>query len=179
MNRLYGSRRREARAINSRNLSWSETDCSDVDYLAARAMSGSPLGSILERLKFGGDASVYGACADLLSEKFSRRTKRSARKSLVHAALHEYLDDRCVVCTGRSAEPEAIDAVSGCVICKGTGFRPYGTAERAHMASIAVDSWRRYEADYLTLLDCLRSAADSHRRGMDAALADPADSKAS
>jgi hypothetical protein len=58
---MYGSRRREARAINSRNLQWSETDFADVDYVAARAMSGSPLGSSLERLKVGMDRSAYGS----------------------------------------------------------------------------------------------------------------------
>jgi hypothetical protein len=72
---MYGSRRREARAINSRNLQWSETDFADVDFVAARAMSGSPLGSSLERLKFGLDRSAYGSCAELLAEKFLALSK--------------------------------------------------------------------------------------------------------
>lgn len=170
MNRMYGSRRREARAINSINLKWSELDCVDIDYVAARGMSGSPLGSCLERLKFGLDRSVYGSCVEMLAEKFQRRTRRVVRRSLVHAALHEYLDDQCLACAGRSDEPRTIDGMSGCRTCGGMGIRPYAAAERAHMASIAVDSWRRHEADYLLILDCIRSATESHRKGMARAL---------
>jgi hypothetical protein len=172
MNRMYGSRRREARAINSRNLRWSETDFADVDFVAARAMSGSPLGSNLERLKFGLDRSVYGSCAELLAEKFLRRTRRTARKSLIHAALHEYLDDQCAACGGKELAPADSDDSAGCVACDGSGSRTYTGAERAGMASIAVASWRRYEADYLLILDCIRSATGSHRKGTARALSD-------
>ena len=175
MNRMYVSRRREARAINSRNLKWSDSDYSDVEYLAARGMSGSPLGSCLERLKFGLDRNAYGPCAELLAEKFLKRTRRTARKGMVHAALHEYLDDRCATCGGRSVDPDVVDVGGGCGRCQGTGIRSYAAAERAHMASIAVESWRRYEPDYLILLDCLRKAVASHRRGMSSALADSDD----
>jgi hypothetical protein len=172
MNRMYGSRRREARAINSRNLQWSESDFADVDYVAARAMSGSPLGSCLERLKFGLDRSVYGSCAELLAEKFLRRTRRAARKSLIHAALHEYLDDQCAVCRGKESAPANCDDAAGCMACDGSGSRGYTEAERARMASIAIDSWRRHQADYLLILDCIRSATGSHRKGMARALSD-------
>ena len=113
MANLYGSRRREARAINSRNLASSESAYADIDYLTARGMSHSPLGSVLERLKFGMDRSVYGESAELLSEKFSRRMKRTVRKGLVHAALREFLDDQCAVCRGRV--PDAVDEASGCL----------------------------------------------------------------
>ena len=171
MNRMYGSRRREARAINSRNLRWSETDFADVDYVAARAMSGSPLGACLERLKFGLDRSVYGSCVELLADKLLRRTRRTARMSLVHAALHEYLDDRCAECGGKELAP-ADSAAAGCVACDGSGHRTYTEVERARMASIAIDSWRRHEADYLLILDCIRSATGSHRKGMARALSD-------
>lgn len=170
MNRMYGSRRREARAINSRNLKWSESDYSDVDYLAARGMSGSPLGSCLERLKFGLDRSAYGPCAELLAEKFLKRTRRTARKGMVHAALHEYLDDRCAACGGN--ELALADSSKPCEACEGGGSRTYTEAERAQMASITVDSWRRHEADYLLILDCILSAARSHGKGMARALSD-------
>jgi hypothetical protein len=172
MNRMYGSRRREARAINSRNLQWSETDFADVDFVAARAMSGSPLGSSLERLKFGLDRSAYGSCAELLAEKFLRRARRAARMSLIHAALHEYLDDKCAVCGGKELAPVDSDDTAQCLACDGSGGRTYTEAERARMGSIAVDSWRRHEADYLLILDCIRSATGSHRKGMTRALSD-------
>ncbi|MFM0399670.1 hypothetical protein PQR37_10385 [Paraburkholderia nemoris] len=170
MNRMYGSRRREARAINSRNLQWFDAGYADVDYVAARAMSGSPLGSCLERLKFGLDRSVYGSCAELLAEKFLRRTRRTARKSLIHAALHEYLDDQCAVCGGNELAPA--DSSKPCEACEGGGSRTYTQAERAQMASITVDSWCRHEADYLLILDCIRSAARSHGKGMARVLSD-------
>ncbi len=176
MANLYVSRRREARAINSGNLSWSESAFADVDYVVARGMSGSELGSKLERLKYGMDRSAYGPCADLLSEKFSRRTKGSARRSLVHAALHEYVDDQCAVCGGRNTD--AVEGAIGCLACKGTGLRTYTDAERAHMASIAAGAWRKNEPDYLILLDCLRSAVAAHRRGMSRVLADPVETGA-
>jgi hypothetical protein len=176
MNRMYGSRRREARAINSRNLQWSETDFADVDFVAARAMSGSPLGSSLERLKFGMDRSAYGPCAELLADIFLRQTRRSARMSLIHAALHEYVDDQCAVCGGKELAPTDIDAAAQCVACGGSGSRTYTGAERARMANIAVDSWRRHEADYLLILDCIRSAVGSHSKGMARALSDPVES---
>ena len=172
MNRLFGTRRREARAINSRNLKWSESGLSDIDYLAARGMSGSPLGSCLERLKFGLDRSVYGSCAELLAEKFLCRTRRTARKSLIHAALHEYLDDQCIACGGKSLAPAESGQPAECAACKGSGGRAYTEVERAHMASISIDSWGRHEPDYLLLLDCLRSAVGSHRGGMTRALSD-------
>ena len=175
MNRLFGTRRREARAINSRNLQWSESDLSDVNYVAARAMSGSPLGSSLERLKFGLDRSVYGMCAELLADKFLRRTRRTARKSLIHAALHEYLDDQCAACGGNELAPA--DSSKPCEACEGGGSRTYTQAERAQMASITVDSWRRHEADYLLILDCIRIASGSHRRGMARVLSDTDESQ--
>jgi hypothetical protein len=175
---MYGSRRREARAINSRNLQWSETDLADVDYLAARAMSGSALGSCLERLKYGMDRSVYGSCAEMLGEKFLRRTRRSARMSLIHAALHEYLDDRCAVCGGKELAGADCDDAAQCVACDGSGSRAYTGVERARMASVAADSWRRHEADYLLILDCIRTAAGSHRKGMARALSGPVESGA-
>lgn len=172
MNRMYGSRRREARAINSRNLQWSEAGNADVDYVAARAMSGSPLGSCLERLKFGLDRSVYGSCAELLAEKFLRRTRRTARKSLIHAALHEYLDDQCAVCGGKESAAADSDETAECAACEGSGSRIYTEAERARMASIAAPSWRRHEVDYLLILDSIRSASGSHRKGMARTLSD-------
>lgn len=177
MNRMYGSRRRETRAINSRNLQWSETDFADVDYVAARAMSGSPLGSSLERLKFGMDRSVYGSCVELLAEKFLRRTRRAARMSLIHAALHEYLDDQCTVCGGKESVAADNDAAAKCAACDG-GARTYTATERARMSSIAADSWRRHEADYLLIRDCIRSATGSHRKGMARALSDAFESDA-
>ena len=172
MNRLSGTRRREARAINSRNLQWSESGLSDIDYVAARAMSGSPLGSSLERLKFGLDRSVYGVCAELLADKFLRRTRRTARKSLIHAALHEYLDDQCSVCGVKESAAADSDGATECAACDGSGSRFYTESERARMASIAVASWRWYEADYLVILDCIRTASGSHRRGMARVLSD-------
>ena len=171
MNRMYGSRRREARAINSRNLQWSETGFADVDYVAARAMSGSPLGSSLERLKFGMDRSTYGSCVELLAGKFLRRTRRAARMSLIHAALHEYLDDQCTVCGGKESVAADSDDSAECAACD-SGGRIYTVTERARMSSIAVDSWRWHEADYLLILDCIRSATGSHRKGMARALSD-------
>src|SRR5579864_9300768 len=154
MNRMYGSRRREARAINSRNLQWSESDLADIDYLGARGMSGSPLGANLERMKYGLDRSVYSSCVDLLSEKFQRRTRNRACKSLVHAALHEFLDDQCPACSGR-AVIEAGDAETpDCAACDGSGHRRYTDVERAHAASVSIGSWRRHERDYLELVDC-------------------------
>lgn len=170
MTRLFGSRRREACAINSRNLSWAESRLTDIDYVAARGMSGSSLGSCLERLKFGLDRSVYGSCAELLAEKFLRRTRRTARKSLIQAALHEYLDDQCAACGGNELAPA--DSSKPCEACEGGGSRTYTQAERAQMASITVDSWRRHEADYLLILDCIRSAARSHGKGMARVLSD-------
>lgn len=175
MTRLYGSRRREARAINSKNLSWVKSGFSDVDYLAARGMSGSPLGANLERLKYGLDRGAYRACVELLSEKFRRRAHKPAPASLVHATLHEFLDDQCTVCGGAcSSHANALPATQ-CQACEGSGERQYTDAERAHAASVTLASWSRHERDYLVLLDCIRSTIGAHRKGLTMALSDTED----
>lgn len=171
MTSLYGSRRREARAINSLNLSWTSSGCSDVDYLAARGMSRSTLGATLERLKYGQDSSVYRACVGLLSDKFSRCTRRAARLGMVHAALHEFLDDQCRACRGGTPAYED-DRESVCDVCQGSGKRQYSAAERAQASSVKLSSWRHHESDYTALLDCIHRAVHTHRKGLAMALAD-------
>jgi hypothetical protein len=164
------SRRHEARAVNSRNLSWAESHISDVDILTARGMSGSSLGADLERLKYGYDQNAYRACVDQLSTKFQRSHRRRASASLVHTALHEFLDDLCPDCGGRTSIQLDVDEFANCAACNGTGQRRYTDAERAHASSVRLSAWSHHERDYLALLDCIRTAIGAHRRGMAEAL---------
>jgi hypothetical protein len=166
------SRRHEARAVNSRNLSWAESHVSDIDVLTARGMSGSSLGADLERLKYGYDRSAYEGCVDQLATKFKRSHRRRISINLVHAALHEFLDDICHACGGRATIQLDVDEFSRCDACNGTGQRRHTDADRAHAASVKLFSWRHHEPDYLALLGCIDSAINSHRRGMTRALAD-------
>ncbi|WP_321899140.1 hypothetical protein [Paraburkholderia heleia] len=174
MTTLLRSRRHEARAVNSRNLSWSESSIADIDVLTARGVSGSTLGADLERLKFGYDKSAYQACVDQLSLKFQRRNWHRVSASLIHAALHEFLDDRCPDCGGRAAIQLDVDEFADCSTCNATGQRRYTDAERAHASSVRLSAWSHHERDYLELLECIRAAVNSHRRGMTRALADAA-----
>lgn len=174
MTTLLRSRRHEARAVNSRNLSWSESSIADIDVLTARGISGSTLGADLERLKFGYDKSAYQACVDQLSMKCQRRSRRRIEVGLVHASLHEFLDDRCPDCGGRAAIQLDVDEFADCSTCNATGQRRYTDAERAHASSVRLSAWSHHERDYLKLLGCIRAAINKHRRGMTQALADTA-----
>lgn len=174
MRTSYGFRRGEARAIRSTNLSWSESGLSDIEYLTARGMSCFELGAALERLKFSQDYSVYERCVELTSDKFQRRARRPARRSLVTAALREYLNDQCVACGGRGLIALGDNASINCMDCKGGGLRNYDKAERAHAASVKLSCWAHYQDDYDVILDCLRSAAGAHRKDMTRKLADTA-----
>lgn len=156
-----GFRRREARAVNSGNLRWSDTGPTDADYIAARGLSGEKLGALLERLKWAHDHRVYARCVYLLGERFYERKKRNVLKALCHTAVREWLDENCKKCGGRGIN----HAMLTCPTCNGTGQRQYQDYERAHMANLAAGSWKKYERDYETVLECLRGSVSSHRTG--------------
>jgi hypothetical protein len=160
-----GFRRREARAVNSGNLRWSDTGPTDADYVAARGMSGERLGALLERLKWAHDHTVYGRCVALLGERFYERTGRVVPKSLCHTAIREWLNDGCRKCGGRAIVSDKRGIIAECPSCRGTGLHAYGDHERAHMANLAAGSWAKYERDYEFVLECLRGAVSSHRAG--------------
>lgn len=157
-------RRREARAVNSGNLRWSDTSPADIDYVAARGMSGEKLGALLEALKWGQQKRSYGPAVHQLGKRFHEVTGRNVLKRLVHGALHEWLNDNCRKCGGRGfIAKKSLD--EDCKKCNGTGLHQHSDYERAHMASIAVDAWEKHEADYELVLKCLRGAVASHRGG--------------
>lgn len=160
-----GFRRREARAINSGNLAWSETGPTDVDYVAARGMSGEKLGAILEALKWGNQHKAYGHAVHLLGKRFHERTGRNVLIRLVHAAIHEWMDENCRKCGGRGTITKERGVVVECSKCNGTGVHQHTDYERSHMASLSVAAWKRYEKDYLLVLECLRGAVSVHRVG--------------
>lgn len=165
MTSFTGFRRREARAINSGNLAWSETGPTDVSYVAARGMSGENLGALLEALKWGGQHRVYGRAVFLLGKRFHERTGRNVLKRLVHAAVHEWLDENCRKCGGRGTITKERGVVVECSKCNGTGLHQHTDYQRAHMASLAAASWKKHERDYLLVLECIRGAVSSHRVG--------------
>lgn len=160
-----GFRRREARAVNSGNLRWSDTGPTDADYIAARGLSGEKLGALLERLKWANDHRAYARCVYLLGERFYERKKRNVTKALCHTAIREWLDENCKKCGGRGIETDKFHNMNTCAKCKGTGQHAYEGHERAHMANLAAGSWQKYERDYETVLECLRGAVSSHRVG--------------
>ncbi|MFB5151652.1 hypothetical protein WJH60_18835 [Burkholderia orbicola] len=170
MSNLYRSRRREIHAINSHNLSWSESRVSDVDVLAARGMSRSRLGADLYRLKYGFDRSAYEPCFKELRSKFARR-RQNLPSPYFHAALHEFLDDRCTACGGRMAIPINANEVVACSACNGSGERRYTAEERAAACSVKRSVWPRYERDYLDVLECIHRAVNAHQSGMSRVLA--------
>jgi hypothetical protein len=173
MTTLFHSRRQEARAVNSRNLSWSESRVSDVDVLAARGMSGSPLGANLYRLKYGCDRSAYQTCFAQLRLKFIHRRQRLP-DAFLHAALHEFLDNRCRACGGHSTLQIDVDEFAACGACNSTGIQRHPDAERARACSVKLAAWRRHERDYLDVLDSIESALTSHQGGMSRLLSDAA-----
>jgi hypothetical protein len=160
-----GFRRREARAVNSGNLRWSDNGPTDADYIAARGLSGEKLGALLERLKWAHDHRAYARCVYLLGERFYDRKKRNVTKALCHTAIREWLDENCEKCGGRGLETDKFHNMHTCTKCKGTGQHAYEGHERAHMANLAAGSWQKYERDYETVLECLRGAVSSHRVG--------------
>lgn len=173
MTTLLRSRRHEARAVNSRNLSWSESRISDVDVLAARGMSGSPLGADLYRLKYGCDRSAYQTCFEHLRLKFIRRRQRLS-DAFVHAALREFLGGHCPDCGGRAAIQIDVAEFARCKACSATGTQRYTDAERARACSVKLAAWCRHERDYLDVLDCIQSAIGVHQGSMSRLLSDAA-----
>ncbi|SDH10170.1 hypothetical protein SAMN05216466_107102 [Paraburkholderia phenazinium] len=160
-----GFRRREARAINSGDLRWRDTGPTDADYIAARGLSGDKLGSLLERLKWAHDHTVYGRCVFLLGERFYERRKRNVLKALCHTAVREWLADNCRKCGGRGIVTNKHGVINECTKCNGTGLHQHTEFERAHMANLAAGSWKKHESDYEIVLECLRGAVSSHRVG--------------
>lgn len=160
-----GFRRREARAVNSGNLRWSDNGPTDADYIAARGLSGEKLGALLERLKWAHDHRAYARCVYLLGERFYERKKRNVTKALCHTAIREWLDENCKKCGGRGLETDRFHNMTTCTKCNGTGQHTYEGHERAHMANLAAGSWPKYERDYETVLELLRGAVSSHRVG--------------
>lgn len=165
MTSFSGFRRREARAINSGNLRWADTGPTDADFIAARGLSGEPLGALLERLKWGNDHRAYARSVHLLGERFYERKKRNVIKALCHTAIREWLDENCKKCGGRGLETDKFHNMTSCTKCNGTGLHQYADYERAHMANLVAGSWKKYERDYETVLECLRGAVSSHTVG--------------
>jgi hypothetical protein len=164
-----GFRRREARAVNSGNLQWRDTGPTDVDYIAARGMSGDPLGALLESLKWGNRHQDYGQSVKLLSERVEQRTRRGVYLPLVHAAIMEWLDEACRRCGGRGIVADKHGVYSECPKCNGTGAHQHTDFERAHAAKLQAGAWKKHERDYENILECLRGAVSSHRVGAMAA----------
>lgn len=170
MKGVIGFRLKEARAVNSGNLAWSESGYADIDYVVARGMSGDKLGSLLESLKWAQDQRAYGGAVGLLGERFHKRTRRRALKALLHTSIHEWINDGCRECGGRRSGADR----RKCSACNGCGRHPYTDDERAHMASLAAGSWPRHARDYQIILDCLRGAVSAHRAGIARALSEAA-----
>lgn len=166
MTSFSGFRRKEAQAVNSGNLSWSENGYADIDYVVARGMSGDKLGSLLESLKWARDHRAYGGAVGLLGERFHKRTRRRALRALLHTSIREWVNENCRECGGRAV---AVNKRT-CGVCNGSGLHAYSDKERAHMANVAAGSWKTYERDYQTVLDCLRGAVSAHRAGVVKAL---------
>lgn len=163
-------RRREARAINSGNLIWSDIAPTDADYVAARGMSREPLGALLDRLKWANDHRAYGRCVSLLGERFAERTGRDPDKRLCHTAIREWLDANCKKCEGRGIIADAGQTHSKkvyreCKKCSGTGMHQHTDFERAHMANLTAGSWKKYERDYEKIMGFLLGAVSAHRVG--------------
>lgn len=165
MTSFAGFRRREARAVNSGNLRWRDTGPTDVDYIAARGMSGDPLGALLESLKWGNRHQDYAAAVRLLGKRFYERKGRDVLKCLAHTAVREYLDEACRKCGGRAALTDARGILATCPKCNGTGVHQYAEYERAHLSNLAAGSWKKHQKDYEVVLGCLRGAVASHRVG--------------
>jgi hypothetical protein len=159
-------RRREARAVNSANLKWSDLGHTDIDIVAARALSGDKLGALLESLKWAGDHRAYGGAVELLGERFHKRTRRRPLKALLHTAVHEWVNESCRECSGRAISVNR----RTCIVCNGTGLHVYGDRERAHMANIKAGAWVKHERDYQAVVDCLSGAVAAHRAGVVKAL---------
>jgi len=154
-------RRREARAVNSSNLKWSDLGPTDIDIVVARALSGDKLGALLESLKWAGDHRAYGGAVELLGERFYERTRRRPLKALLHTAVHEWVNENCRECGGRAITVNR----RTCSVCNGTGLHSYDGRERAHMASIKAGAWEKHERDYQAVMDCLRGSVAAHRVG--------------
>jgi hypothetical protein len=165
MTSFSGFRRREARAVNSGNLKWRDTGPSDVDFVAARGMSGDKLGALLEGLKWANDHKAYGRAVGMLSERVQQRTRRGVYLPLVHSAIYEWLDENCRRCIGRGVVANGRGVYSECPKCSGTAQHQHTDFERASRANLQAGAWAKHEKDYEAILSCLRGAVASHRVG--------------
>ncbi|MGX6999893.1 antitermination protein Q [Caballeronia sp. KNU42] len=139
-------------------------------------MSRDSLGALLESLKWGNRHQDYGQSVKLLSERVQQRTRRGVYLPLVHAAIHEWLDDSCRRCTGsglqldkRTTSVLGRPSYATCAKCNGTGVHNHTDYERASLAKLQAGAWKKHESDYEGILQCLRGAVAAHRVGAMAA----------
>lgn len=121
-------------AVNSSNLKSDDLKESSVDRVAAMA-SASELGSVLLRLKVGGDTTVLKRAAALLARLVREqedppfgdwtRAKTSLIYRICERVINEWLQDKCPKCRGRGrtgmGKGVVISSSVDCHPCAGSG----------------------------------------------------------
>ena len=121
-----------------------------VDRLGAFSRS-SRLGTLLWRLKYAYDPTVYWRAVDMLA------LETSAGLRLCELVLREWLDQNCPACSG-ARELIAGDKRIVCPSCDGLGLKRHSDHARARFMGYSIASWRKHAHLYKRVLERLTHA---------------------
>ena len=121
-----------------------------VDRLGA--FSRAPrLGTVLWRLKYAYDPTVYWRAVDLLSRESSVGLR------LCELVIREWLDQNCPNCNG-AMELIAGDRRIVCPSCDGSGVKRHSDHARAAFMGLSLTQWRTHAPRYKRALERLTRA---------------------
>lgn len=121
-----------------------------IDRIAAFSRA-SRLGTLLWRLKYGFDASVYQRTADLLASESHTTTQ------LAEMLIREWLNPNCEQCGG-NCEYLISDKRIVCPKCNGLGLKRYSDHARARFMDMTVEDWRKVSNQVKRVMDTLTRA---------------------
>lgn len=121
-----------------------------VDRIAAFSRA-SRLGTLLWRLKYGFDASVYQRTADLLA------TEAHTTSKLAEMLIREWLNPACEACRG-AQELILEDRRILCPKCGGLGLKRYSDHARARFMEMSVEDWRKLSNQVKRVMEALTRA---------------------
>jgi len=105
-----------------------------VDRIAAFSRA-SRLGTLLWRLKWGFDATVYKRTTELLADEAHTSPK------MAEMLIREWLNPNCEACRG-AKETILCDRRILCPKCQGLGLKRYSDHARARFMDMRLEDWR-------------------------------------
>lgn len=142
-------------SVSTDNLRHSETKMMPVDFVAS--LSGaSSLGSDIMRSSDYDQAALRRAMLLLTRDAINAlHIGRGVASRLAVVALNEVLHWQCRRCNG-AGEVIAGKIKIECPDCNGYGTHRWSDCERARLARLPTDTWRKWEKKYVLVLEIAR-----------------------